>query len=107
MFELAHPAAAPKDWQNLDVLVSKGHNESNFNAMDWDAVPKLDYASSQFRQLAIPEPARVIDQRPPQPTPEPPVQLELPWLQSVQLPLRAQAIVVAGDALQTLAQRTA
>lgn len=39
---------------------------------------------------------RVIDQRPPQPTPEPPVQLELPWLQSVQLPLRAQAIVVAG-----------
>lgn len=61
MFELTHPAAAPKDWQNLDVLVSKGHNESNFNAMDWDAVPKLDYASSQFRQLAIPEPARVID----------------------------------------------
>lgn len=29
--------------------------------MDWDAVPKLDYASSQFRQLAIPEPARVIE----------------------------------------------
>lgn len=61
MFESAHPAAAPKDWQNLDVLVSKRNNESNFNAMDWDAVPKLDYASSQFRQLAIPEPARVIE----------------------------------------------
>jgi flagellar biosynthesis/type III secretory pathway protein FliH len=61
LFESAHPAAAPKDWQNLDVLVSKRNNESNFNAMDWDAVPKLDYASSQFRQLAIPEPARVIE----------------------------------------------
>jgi len=61
LFELAHPAAVPKDWQNLEVLAPKGLSQSDFNAMDWDAVPKLDYASSQFRQLAIPEPARVID----------------------------------------------
>ena len=61
MFELAHPAAVPKDWQNLEVLAPKGLSQSDFNAMDWDAVPKLDYVSSQFRQLAIPEPARVID----------------------------------------------
>lgn len=61
MFEPAHPAALPKAWQNLDVLVRRDSDESSFNAMDWDAVPKLDYASSQFRQLAIPEPARVIE----------------------------------------------
>ena len=61
MFEPAHPAAVAKEWQNLDLLVSKELRESNFHAMDWNAVPKLDYASSQFRQLAIPEPARVIE----------------------------------------------
>lgn len=61
MFEPSHPSAAPKAWQNHDLLVNETSGESSFMAMDWEAVPKVDYASSQFRQLAIPEPARVLD----------------------------------------------
>jgi len=61
LFEPTHSQVPPQKWQNHDLLVAKESGDSPFHAMDWDAVPKIDYASSQFRQLAIPEPARVLE----------------------------------------------
>jgi flagellar biosynthesis/type III secretory pathway protein FliH len=34
----------------------------NFGEFDWANVPKLDYATFKFRQLATPEPAKVLDE---------------------------------------------
>ncbi|NCV64126.1 MAG: hypothetical protein EBW49_09510, partial [Betaproteobacteria bacterium] len=34
----------------------------SFGEFDWANVPKLDYASFKFRQLATPEPAKVLDE---------------------------------------------
>ena len=61
MFEPLHSPTPPQAWRNHDLLVVKESGDAAFHAMDWDAVPKVDYASSQFRQLAIPEPARVLE----------------------------------------------
>jgi len=61
LFEPLHSPAPPQAWRNHDLLVAKKSGDAAFHAMDWDAVPKVDYASSQFRQLAIPEPARVLE----------------------------------------------
>lgn len=36
--------------------------DTGFQAMDWDALPRVDYHAVQFRQLAIAEPAKVADQ---------------------------------------------
>lgn len=36
--------------------------DTGFQAMDWDALPRVDYHAVQFRQLAVPEPAKVVDQ---------------------------------------------
>jgi flagellar biosynthesis/type III secretory pathway protein FliH len=61
LFEPLHSPVPPQAWRNHDLLVAKETGDAAFHAMDWDAVPKVDYASSQFRQLAIPEPARVLE----------------------------------------------
>jgi len=39
--------------------VSKG--DGRFAAQDWEGVPRLDYHTEQFRQLAVPDPARVVE----------------------------------------------
>jgi flagellar biosynthesis/type III secretory pathway protein FliH len=35
--------------------------DPEFANTDWDQVPRLDYRSEKFRQLAVPNPARVVD----------------------------------------------
>lgn len=60
LFEPLHSPAPPPAWRDHDLRVAKESGDTTFHAMDWDAVPKIDYAISQFRQLAIPEPARVL-----------------------------------------------
>lgn len=62
LFESSHPPVLSKPWQSHALLEDKGSKEEHFHSMDWTAVPKLDYAVTQFRQLAIPEPARVLDE---------------------------------------------
>jgi len=51
----------PRHWLNDTWLNSSSPALKNFGEFDWDNVPKLDFSSSKFRQLATPEKAKVLD----------------------------------------------
>jgi hypothetical protein len=47
-------------WEE-EALFSDGSKGRQFGETDWTDVPKIDYASGEFTQLSIPEPAEVVD----------------------------------------------
>jgi len=47
-------------WEE-EALFTDGSKERQFGETDWTDVPKIDYASGEFTQLSIPEPAEVVD----------------------------------------------
>jgi flagellar biosynthesis/type III secretory pathway protein FliH len=54
--------AKPRHWLDDTWLNSSSKPIANFGEFDWANVPKLDYATFKFRQLATPEPAKVLDE---------------------------------------------
>ena len=52
----------PKDlgWEE-EALFKSGFKGREYGETDWSDVPKIDYASGEFNQLSIPEPAEVVD----------------------------------------------
>jgi flagellar assembly protein FliH len=56
----AHQPAA-RHWLHDTWLHSSDKLAAQFGEVDWAQVPKLDYASVLFKQLATPEPAKVHD----------------------------------------------
>jgi flagellar assembly protein FliH len=54
--------AKPRHWLDDTWLNSSSKPIPNFGEFDWANVPKLDYATFKFRQLATPEPAKVLDE---------------------------------------------
>lgn len=61
MFNPAPQRAAPQAWAPDTVLQPVRPGEAGFANTDWDQVPRLDYRTEKFRQLAVPDPARVLD----------------------------------------------
>ncbi len=61
MFNPAPQRAAPPAWAPDTVLQPVRQREAGFANTDWDDVPRLDYRTEKFRQLAVPDPARVVD----------------------------------------------
>lgn len=47
-------------WEE-EALFTDGSKGRQFGETDWTDVPKIDYASGEFTQLSIPEPAEVVD----------------------------------------------
>ena len=54
--------AKPRHWLDDTWLNSSSKPIANFGEFDWANVPKLDYATFKFKQLATPEPAKVLDE---------------------------------------------
>ncbi len=44
-----------------ESLFTSGYKGRNYGETDWTDVPKIDYASGEFNQLSIPEPAEVVE----------------------------------------------
>jgi flagellar biosynthesis/type III secretory pathway protein FliH len=61
LFNPTPQRAAPQAWAPNTVLQPVRQGEAAFANTDWDSVPRLDYRTEKFRQLAIPDPARVVD----------------------------------------------
>ena len=62
MFNPSLPSKPPTPWHEHALLEPGAVPASEFQAMDWDALPRVLYHEVQFRQLATPEPARVLEQ---------------------------------------------
>ena len=62
MFNPDPQPAKPRHWLDDTWLNSSSKPIPNFGEFDWANVPKLDYATFKFRQLAPPEPAKVLDE---------------------------------------------
>ncbi len=62
MFNPDPQPAKPRHWLDDTWLNSSSKPIPNFGEFDWANVPKLDYATFKFRQLATPEPAKVLDE---------------------------------------------
>jgi len=54
--------AKPRHWLDDTWLNSSSKPIPNFGEFDWANVPKLDYATFKFKQLATPEHAKVLDE---------------------------------------------
>ncbi len=52
---------SPRHWLDDTWLNTSSPALKTFGEFDWAKVPKLDYATAKFRQLATPEKARVLD----------------------------------------------
>ena len=61
MFNPSLPSKSPTPWHEHALLEPGAVPASEFQAMDWDALPRVHYREVQFRQLATPEPARVVE----------------------------------------------
>ena len=61
MFNPDPQPAKPRHWLDDTWLNSSSKPIPNFGEFDWANVPKLDYATFKFKQLATPEPAKVQD----------------------------------------------
>lgn len=61
MFDPTPQRAAPAAWAPNPVLQPARSDDAGFANTDWDRVPRLDYRTESFRQLAVPDPARVVD----------------------------------------------
>jgi flagellar biosynthesis/type III secretory pathway protein FliH len=53
--------AAPQAWTPNAVIQPQRTGVKGFETTDWENVPRLDYRTEKFRQLAVPDPARVVD----------------------------------------------
>ena len=62
MFNPDPQPAKPRHWLDDTWLNSSSKPIPNFGEFDWANVPKLDYATFKFRQLATPEHAKVLDE---------------------------------------------
>ena len=62
MFNPDPQPAKQRHWLDDTWLNSSSKPIPNFGEFDWANVPKLDYATFKFRQLATPEPAKVLDE---------------------------------------------
>ena len=62
MFNPDPQQAKPRHWLDDTWLNSSSKPIANFGEFDWANVPKLDYATFKFKQLATPEPAKVLDE---------------------------------------------
>ncbi len=61
MFKPDTHQPAPRHWLHDTWLHSSDKLTAQFGEVDWAQVPKLDFASVLFKQLAIPESAKVFD----------------------------------------------
>ena len=61
MFKPDTHQSAPRHWLHDTWLHSSDKLAAQFGEVDWAQVPKLDYASVLFKQLATPESAKVHD----------------------------------------------
>lgn len=61
MFNPSPQRAAPQTWAPDAVLQPVRQGKAGFANTDWDKVPRLDYRTEKFRQLAVPDPARVVE----------------------------------------------
>ena len=62
MFNPTPQRAAPQPWvPNAVIQPNQRQGVAGFETTDWDNVPRLDYQTEKFRQLAVPDPARVVD----------------------------------------------
>ncbi len=61
MFNPSPQRAAPQAWAPDAVLQPVRQGDVGFANTDWDKVPRLDYRTEKFRQLAVPDPARVVE----------------------------------------------
>ena len=61
MFNPTPQRAAPQAWAPNTVLHPARQSDTGFANTDWDQVPRLDYRTEKFRQLAVPDPARVVE----------------------------------------------
>lgn len=62
MFNPDPQPAKPRHWLDDTWLNSSSKPIPNFGEFDWANVPKLDYATFKFKQLATPEHAKVLDE---------------------------------------------
>jgi len=51
----------PQAWAPDTVLQPARQGEAGFDNTDWNNVPRLDYRTEKFRPLAVPDPARVVE----------------------------------------------
>ena len=61
MFNPAPQRVAPQTWSPDTVLQPVRPGDTGFANTDWGNVPRVDYRTERFRQLAVPDPARVVD----------------------------------------------
>ena len=61
MFNPAPQRVAPQAWSPDTVLQPVRPGDTGFANTDWDKVPRVDYRTEKFRQLAVPDPARVVE----------------------------------------------
>ena len=61
MFNSTPERVAPQAWAPDTVLQTVRQGDTGFANTDWDDVPRLDYRTEKFRQLAVPDAARVVE----------------------------------------------
>lgn len=61
MFNPTPQRVPPQAWAPDTVLQPARQGEAGFDNTDWNNVPRLDYRTEKFRQLAVPDPARVVE----------------------------------------------
>jgi flagellar biosynthesis/type III secretory pathway protein FliH len=61
LFNPTPQRAVPSAWTPNALLQPSRQGDAGFANTDWDKVPRLDYRTEKFRQLAVPDPARVVD----------------------------------------------
>lgn len=60
MFNLSHPEVQNTGWTLDPTLYKEGKGDGQFNAQDWDDVPKVKYSTALFRKMEPPKMARVV-----------------------------------------------
>ena len=61
MFNPSPQRASQQAWTPDVLLKPATDKDARFATQDWENVPQLDYRNEQFRQLAVPNPARVVE----------------------------------------------
>ena len=61
MFNPTPQRAPAQAWTPNPVIQPPPQGEVGFASTDWVNVPRVDYRTEKFRQLAIPDPARVVE----------------------------------------------
>ena len=61
MFNPTPQRADPQAWAPNAVIQPVRQGVQGFETTDWENVPRVDYRTEKFRQLAVPDPARVVE----------------------------------------------